>query len=345
MSCIVPGKFVTGICLVGLVAGVVASAADPPVATQPTSPPATQPSSSSGDLEIGQSVRWTLTVVSVRPAADEGFIVLARRESGQPVAVRLRADEKDRAMACRIGKPITFAGRIVEVHPMIDRTAWDSLFRDAPASPKGLAGIVLDGSPPTKPGAAPLKTAPVQTAGAGPAVVFFGAKAQAKNVIYLTDRSGSMIDTFDQVKLEMLRSIGRLRPTQRFRVLLMADGPPKGFPRVKASTTTTARRDNKISAGKFIDSALAEGMTDPLPALKDAFATAKAADGPTVIFLLTDGVFNDNDRVLAEVAQAKLPQSVVIHTILFGNQPPEAVEVMKKIAKQTGGEYRFVEGE
>jgi len=45
---------------------------------------------------------------------------------------------------------------------------------------------------------------------------FFGGGGKAYNIVYVIDRSGSMIDTFDAVRREMKRSIYGLEEAQNF---------------------------------------------------------------------------------------------------------------------------------
>ena len=60
--------------------------------------------------------------------------------------------------------------------------------------------------------------------GAGSSV--FGSGGSAFNVVFVVDRSGSMLDTFEPVRAEMLRTISRLRETQMFHIILFAEGRP-----------------------------------------------------------------------------------------------------------------------
>ncbi len=55
---------------------------------------------------------------------------------------------------------------------------------------------------------------------------FFGTVGIAHHVVFVIDRSGSMIDTFDYVRQEMIASISRLSAQQNFHIILFAAGPP-----------------------------------------------------------------------------------------------------------------------
>lgn len=181
--------------------------------------------------------------------------------------------------------------------------------------------------------------------GSGPRSAFFGSGGgNVHHVVYVIDRSGSMIDTFQNIRSEMLISISRLRPMQDFHVILFAEGHPK---EMEHRRLVPAVDNYKESAARFLDPIRAEGRTDPVPALERAFDVLAQADPRKpgkLVYLLTDGVFPDNARVLSALAKRKGTgkDHVFINTYLYGNKPPEAEKVMIDIANQTGGKYKYV---
>ena len=161
------------------------------------------------------------------------------------------------------------------------------------------------------------------------------------DVVYLIDRSGSMIDTFDTVRREMLLSIADLAPNRKFHVVLFADGRPvEKSPRGMTRATDAA----KVRLVKFLEPARASGQTDPIPAINRAFdALAEGSAGKVaIIHLLTDGVFPDNDAVLKTIRRRNAGGRIQINTILYGNRPPIAEKVMARIAAENYGKYRFI---
>lgn len=180
--------------------------------------------------------------------------------------------------------------------------------------------------------------------GGGPRSTFFGSGGNAFNVVYVIDRSGSMVDTFDLVRLEMLRSIGRLRDEQMFHIILFAEGRPiENAPRKLIPAT----RKNKKDAAVFLAAVTPEAQTDPVPALVRAFEVLRGAKKRgKLIYLLTDGVFPDNEKVLRTIqAKNTAENKVYINTFLYGTKPPAAVDVMTRVAEMTGGRYTFVRHE
>ena len=161
------------------------------------------------------------------------------------------------------------------------------------------------------------------------------------DVVYLIDRSGSMVDTFDTVRREMLLSIEGITPDRKFHVVLFADGKPiEKTPRAMTPATDKA----KVALVKFIEPVRASGKTDPIPAINRAFdALGRGSSGKVaIIHLLTDGVFPDNDAVLKTIRRRNPGGRIQINTILYGNRPPVAEKVMSRIADENGGKYRFI---
>ena len=61
-----------------------------------------------------------------------------------------------------------------------------------------------------------------------------------------------------------------------------------------------------------------------------------------MIFFVTDGVFSDNKAVIDAVARYNPYRGVRVHTLLCGDRPPGAERAMEKIAKENGGQYRYM---
>jgi hypothetical protein len=90
---------------------------------------------------------------------------------------------------------------------------------------------------------------------------------------------------------------------------------------------------NKQPAFEFIDGVILQGETDPSKALERAFDVK-----PELIYLLTDGEF---DRaIVGLVKRLNADGKVRVHTIGFLYRVGEPV--LKDIAAQNGGQYKFV---
>lgn len=164
----------------------------------------------------------------------------------------------------------------------------------------------------------------------------------AYHIVYVIDRSGSMVEKMDAVCNEMLRSISRLDAQQDFHIILFAKGPLHEMP---ARRLVLAAARNKVAAADFLDNCRVGSQTDPIPALRRAFAVLSWADRRRpgrLIHFLSDGNFPDNAGVLAAVRTLNRDKSVCINTFLYGNRPPQAERVMKQIAAENGGQYKYV---
>ena len=176
---------------------------------------------------------------------------------------------------------------------------------------------------------------------------FFGTKSggNMRHIVYVIDRSGSMVGYFPDVIGELCRSLARLNgDKQDYHVILFAEGKPleKNPPRL-----TSATRKNVTETAKWLEADITcGGDTKAIPALERAFAVLKGRKGGSLIYLLTDGDFKDpggNLAVLGYINNQNKDRKVHINTFLYGTRPKLAVEVMEKIADQNGGRYQYVE--
>jgi hypothetical protein len=174
--------------------------------------------------------------------------------------------------------------------------------------------------------------------GLGPKSPFMGISGNAKYVAYVCDSSGSMLNKFPALKVELRKAIDVLRPIQAFSIIFFSD--PERRPQTLAQSLVMATPDRKREAHKFLDSVSTSGSTDPIPGLELAFNQK-----PQLIYLLTDGDFPDNQAVLDRIRVLNREKRVKISTIVFvdaSNADESIITLMKQIAAENGGVFRMV---
>lgn len=155
-----------------------------------------------------------------------------------------------------------------------------------------------------------------------------------RSVAYVCDASGSMTARFDELRDELAGSIGNLAPVQRFNVFFFQDGKAAT---IDPANLLPATSQNKRLAGTFLADATTSGTTDPIPAI-DAALRQK----PQVMFLLTDGDFPDNAAVLEFIRRKNADRATTIHTIAFLERDESYEQVLRTIAQENGGTFKYV---
>ncbi|MCL2646522.1 MAG: VWA domain-containing protein [Phycisphaerales bacterium] len=172
--------------------------------------------------------------------------------------------------------------------------------------------------------------------GRGIGVKFFEQKATAKKIVYILDHSGSMLDTFDFLRQEAIRSVNQMIPVQSFGVVMFSERASVIYPQLQRATTET-KKDFASKLQNF----RAQGMNDDLldPG-KEAFEAAFQLQ-PEVIYFLTDGRF---DPRLIEIVTNQLNKAkkVRVNTLAFVINDPISEDQLKELAKKNGGVYKFV---
>ena len=163
----------------------------------------------------------------------------------------------------------------------------------------------------------------------GPGHSFFGLDATGDKVVFVVDISGSMSGRrFHRARTELRQSIESLRENQQYFVIFFNDGAlpmpaEKLLPATPENVSQTLHWLNYVQCG---------GGTNPLPGLLMALQLR-----PDAIYLLTDGKFDP--QVVWEVTQAEPPVPIPVYTISFASRSAE--KLLKQIAAETGGSYRF----
>lgn len=182
-------------------------------------------------------------------------------------------------------------------------------------------------------------------AAAVPGAIFAGVgTASARSVVYAVDASGPMVGSLPEVFTELRASVERLKPTQRFAVIVFRRAPDgsktfESFVGSPVRATDQAKRELAV----WLESIRPSGRSNPLDGL-----TAALAMNPDAVFLLSrsiersgGGVWDlGKDRTLAELERlnprdASGRRRVAIRTIQFLDEDPTGT--MQAIAHEHAG--------
>jgi len=103
--------------------------------------------------------------------------------------------------------------------------------------------------------------------------------------------------------------------------------------RLVAATGQNVRR-----AMDFVEKTTCHGSSDPIPALRAAFAT-----DPEIIYFLTDGDMPNSQQILEEIHKlnAGRKTKVRVSTIAFMDRGEEYEKFLQRVASETGGYFRL----
>ena len=167
--------------------------------------------------------------------------------------------------------------------------------------------------------------------GPGPSFFGLGQRARgARRIVYVVDRSGSMLTTFEAVRRELRSSVGDLRRSQRFHVVFFNAGPPLEHQPKKLVPATATQKKQFF---EFLDTIRAEGSTDPIPAMQRALAVR-----PDLIYFLTDGDFDP--LLLEKLREWNADQKVRIFTLAYVSEAGRVL--LEQIARENDGEFKFI---
>jgi hypothetical protein len=174
--------------------------------------------------------------------------------------------------------------------------------------------------------------------GLAPKSAFFGTGGNANKVIYLCDKSGSMLSVFGALKQQLKESITNLDVTQQFNIIFFSDSGPD--PLFKGGGMMLASPANKKLASDYVDDEVASGGTLPLPAINEALK-----EKPELLFVLTDGFdqIASFDDVINAFKNGNSDGKMHINCIfLQSDEDPKLEQILKQIAKQGNGDFKKI---
>jgi hypothetical protein len=198
---------------------------------------------------------------------------------------------------------------------------------------RGPAGIQGQGTGDASGGALAPFGVPGGGGGIGPKSPFMGVSGNAMKVVYLCDSSGSMMNKFDTLRNELRKACDTLKPVQAFDIIFFSEDKFIALDK----ELLLAVPETKRKAYDFLDKTAPHGSSDPIPGIQAAFKA-----GPQLIYMLTDGDFPNNQQVIEEIRKLNKDKRVKINTIAFMDRGEAYEKLLKQIADENGGLFKFV---
>jgi hypothetical protein len=157
----------------------------------------------------------------------------------------------------------------------------------------------------------------------------------AREIIFVCDCSGSMLNKFATLRRALTRAVDRLGADQCFNLVFFQETKPY----VLSPKLLKATKENKLRVEPFLENAVPRGETNPIPGIKAAFN-----QHPQAIYLLTDGDFPNNDAVIQQISLLNKDHQTKVNAIAFigeGDNDTEFLKLLKQIAHDNGGVYHL----
>jgi hypothetical protein len=189
--------------------------------------------------------------------------------------------------------------------------------------PAGLAGAEAPATPRLAPPEGPAQDNPP-------------APLEARQIIFICQASGSMINKMATLKTDLKKAVGGLKPIHSFNIIFFQDDR---FIALDPKELLVADVTNKRKAYLFLDDVAASGTSNPIPALTLAFK-----QHPQMVYLLADH-FADSKAVKTKIAELNSDHKVKINTIAFIDKEAndkDSLDLLEQIAKDSGGVFSKV---
>ncbi len=187
-----------------------------------------------------------------------------------------------------------------------------------------------------------------------PSVAFAGVQSKAaRTLVYVVDGSGATANSFAYLQTQLMRSIDRLSPTQRFQVVLFREADDSAYSLAPINNGRLARAtpQHKQAVADWLDSVSARGRSNPLEGLKGALALK-----PDLVLLITRSIqrtemgWAQGQREILQTLNALNPQdpisgqrATVIKCVQLLDEDPTGI--MNAIGSLHGdgvGDYKVV---
>ncbi|MFO0840230.1 MAG: hypothetical protein U1D55_17110 [Phycisphaerae bacterium] len=174
-------------------------------------------------------------------------------------------------------------------------------------------------------------------------------RVSGNSFAYVVDFSGSIVNAVDDLKRELKRSIGSLKPKQTFNVTVFYGrvGAQQLVTESFADSLQSASAENKANLFRWLDAKKPSGSTEPLAAMKRSLALR-----PEVVFFFSDGLFDE--MIVDEITRGNRSSGCRIHCLVFDElmlsdtsglpRLTDGAKRLQRIAEQNGGRVKVVTG-
>ena len=246
------------------------------------------------------------------------------------------------ASLCLVGV-VDLALRLLDQPPFFTRQIWTCSAVTTPFIP-----IIVDTFPVVPTPVVPTPVVPATTPPVVPATppVFAGLQILGSRIVFILDKSGSMggkkgsllegpggaKDNWRALRAEIKKVLVALSNEQVF-ALFLYDSQSFFYPEngMLATDNTTIAK----TMDWFDGYSPSEG-TNPVPSLVLAFTSLN----PDTIVLMSDGMFNEPEQVLAVIAELNAEKRVRIDTVSFPGGNEDVRSMMQKIAAENNGTWK-----
>jgi Ca-activated chloride channel family protein len=156
-----------------------------------------------------------------------------------------------------------------------------------------------------------------------------------REVVFVLDTSGSMDgEPIDASKAFMQDALRTLRPTDYYRIVQF-DSTPREF-----SAGPVAATPQNIAAGqRFVAGLTAQGGTELLPAMQQAFSVQQQPDTLRIVVFLSDGYIGNEAEVLSDMS--RLMGAARVYAFGVGTSPNRYL--LSEMARRGRGFARYID--
>jgi hypothetical protein len=163
---------------------------------------------------------------------------------------------------------------------------------------------------------------------------FVGLRSNGRELTFICDGSSAMVGKWAALSSELDKAVTSLRPPQRFNLIILHDGT---YSVLDENQMLEATPTNKVRVFVRMDSITPGGAARVGPALQLAMS-----QHPQLIFVVVGGDFADRATLAQQIRELNPKKAVRVNTVEFLDRDPACEAVLKEIAADSGGTYRYV---